>query len=761
MFLPLPYSFLNSKIVNFVSVLLSYCILPLSILSGRMNYSTLPVRKNLGFTQCLASIFKLHSETANTWTGLLSVYVVSNEIQQVLETMIAQQTTQTIAQQTILVWLGCSTLSLIASLLAHHFSALSASASRTLFRLDHQFLHLYMISTALPVLACCVFSEHAVEFLTTLLSSPSFQTKTLSFIGATYLAGSLLLGAISAMSRFRSFDFGLVQQRWMGLAVLFIHLPIFVLLGKMSSHQLLLILAFQLSLAIGGAMYSFRFPERLEIPIISFIPGNAWMHMIILFGHHALFLFFTSSSSITTDTVVDAGAVTNLIIGAVACATETAPVITEFFSGLFLGPLHAGLTLGFFLFGAGVTLFSVFFIVWTCSPLWTIRGELNEFRGAKPFRYEKTAREDGPGAKFMWRPSADDFVGRLPREAWLTMNFDFFDTVWYWYHISLNFQLNNLIRLLRLPILIFRAYFSPRWHADPHVVYTAVMNTGLINWVQHDGHCHVTNSYLPVSVSVFNGNGNRNGKRDGSGGRTMFGQRPYRHFEEIILYLDHEREVITKLEIVGEQSTDDPTEMNHFVGALLGIKSHIGIHAQGANAISNPNWPLARQVSVAFNGLNLAITNKFTEEWIFCNDIPGLVDLTVREGVPHYAGGKFPEILKAKSPLFNCILECHRSPVLRKYAATQADVSTMINSVLIHCMEHHLIETLTPPTGLVQSELLDVDLSILTIFSGGLPNLDIVGNSKTPWDEVTTEVRSIVQRIAPQYVEALTSIPIT
>lgn len=683
-----------------------------------MTYNALPVRKNLGFTQCLASVFELHSETANTWSQFLSVSIVIWEIQSILVTQHeATVTTQAevVMRQAILVWLVTSTLSLVASLVAHHFSALSATASRVLFRLDHQFLHLYMIATALPVLSCSIFSKHVSDLLPT-----SISPDLLFPVGAVYLSASLLLGGSSAISRFRSFVFGPVQQRWMTAAMLFIHLPTFMLIGSLSRQQTLLVLAHQASLAVGGAMYSFRFPERLELPIISFIPGNAWMHLIILGGHHALFLYFSSSA--------------------------TTPAAAQFLQVFSWAPFD-WLSFVAQLFCLGVLLFALIFVVWTCSPLFSVRGDLNRFRGARPFSYVQTMREEGPGGRFMWRPSAEDFAERVPREAWLTMSFEVADVFWYWYYISLNFQLNNLLRLLWLPLRAVRTYLSPRWQADPRVIYTAVMNTGLLIWVQHDGHCHVTNSYLPI--------GTRCQRRPVLGGKT------YRHFEKIIIYLDHDREVVTKVEIVGEQSTEDPTEMNQLVGVLIGIKSHISVHAQGANALSNPKWPLARQVSVAFNGLNLAVASKFSEDWVLCPDVPRLMELTVRDGVPHYAGAKFPEILRAKSPLFNCIMECHRSPVLKKHAATPADLSTMVNAVLIHCMEHHIIETLVPPTGFVQSNLLDVDLSVMIIFSGGLPNFDFIGNVKTPWDDVTAEVRRIVQRIAPQYVDALTSIPIT
>ena len=684
-------------------------------------YNTLPVRKDVGLRRCLASLFALHSETANTWSLFLSVAVVIREMQSVLSSS-SPTSAEMIIRQALLVWLGTSVLSLSASLLAHHFSALSESASRILFKLDHIFLHLYLTTTCLPVLACCIFSKHASSY-------PAFNSsEMLVTLGAVYLLLSMFLGVFSAVSRLRSFEFGPAQQRWMAIAMLFIHGPIFVSLGSVSTEQILLVLLHQASVVVGGAMYSFRFPERLNLPIISFIPGNAWMHVIILGGHHALFLYFSSSAPPSSNDAAAAAAASQLF-------------------QVFSWSLLDWISLGALLLGLGFLLFSLAFVAWTCSPLFTVAADLNKFHGAKPFRYARSMREEGPGGRFMWKPLDEDFAGRVPREAWLTMNFDFLDVVWYWYHISLNFQLNNVLRMLWIPIRTIRTYYSPPWQADPRVTYTAVMNTGLLSWIQHDGHCHVTDSYLPVGTSRT--------------GRPIFGSKTYRHFEEIIIHLDHDREVVTKVEIVGEQSTEDLTEMNQLVGVLIGIKSHINVHAQGANALSNPNWPMARQVSVAFNGLNLAVAGEFSEDWVLCPDIPRLMELTVREGVPHYAGGKYPDILKAKSPLFNCILECHRNSVLRKHATTPADLSSMINAVLIHCVEHYVIETLVPPTGFVQSNLLDVDLSVMIIFSGGLPNHSFVGGAKIPWDIDTEEVRSIVQRHAPQYIEALTSIPIT
>jgi hypothetical protein len=383
-------------------------------------------------------------------------------------------------------------------------------------------------------------------------------------------------------------------------------------------------------------------------------------------------------------------------------------------------------------------------LAYLMSDVWRM---WSDTKGVSKNRFRRSAVEEGddhqgPTNTVIYHPvpknEAD--LGRL-HVQWISNPFSILECAWYLLVITLNFQLNNLWRLLEL---------SWRWpsaannvalsHSD---VYAVIMDSTLHMWIRTSSGepLQFDNVMLPV------------------GRNWWFGGTSAKIFDTIKLELDHEScetVVLSMRSGTDVQYSTDPMEMAAVVAAVSGCYVHGQAHLIGAEVRHVNMWPLSRKAGVAMNGLNFAVG----EDWATRNLLIGpegreILQHNLLLGTPHFAKGCEPRCL-GRSGLFQTVKAAHGHPVFQKYCKNPFELSALSTCQVLHPVDHYVIGTRIP--RFLDSKLLDSNFTFLRIFAAEV-NRDFTANFAEPWDEVGVAALELLKVHAPHLAAGYRAIP--
>jgi len=297
-------------------------------------------------------------------------------------------------------------------------------------------------------------------------------------------------------------------------------------------------------------------------------------------------------------------------------------------------------------------------------------------------------------------------------------------SIYYWWLISMNIQINNVIRAVELLyyMIISADYTKP--DIDLHKVYLSVMNSSLLQWIRaDDNNACFEDMVIPC------------GRRGFGGGKEAV------RFKEIVIALDHENEVVTHLVVNGDFITD-PMEITATV-FIIGAIKHGFTHLVAAE-VAYSKWKLAERAGWCINGLNYSIVNEPSNRFFIAD---GLVGKTLRDnmvsGVPHHH--KTPSCM-SKSGVYRTMARLHHHPLLATVGNAVAQAA-VINNCILHSIDHFVLDQYLP-LWIESPKLFNANYTMLKNFLGG--NNDFTHQFSVPKDELSQLMLDILKEEAPE-----------
>jgi hypothetical protein len=379
---------------------------------------------------------------------------------------------------------------------------------------------------------------------------------------------------------------------------------------------------------------------------------------------------------------------------------------------------------------------SLAFIYYLFIDIWSM---WRATQSAKPNQYTQSSKQsDGT---FVYRP-----VPKHPNELgevhvqWIARALNLWDCMWYFCLVTVNFQLNNLYRLVEL---LWRMPSpetnSKLTHSD---VYSVIMDTGVHMWISpSDENLHFENVMLPVG---------QNGWCGGTGSRT---------FHKIYCELDHETCATVKLTMDDLTSTD-PMEICTVISVIAGCKCHAQVHLWGAETGLLKNYPLANKFGVAMCGLNYAVAEDLATRKLLIGPMAReILGHNILLGTPHFSRGMEPKCLGdlGRSGLYLAVKAAHSDPTFQKYFKHPSEFAVITMLLLVHPVEHFVVGNRVP--RYLESKLLDSNFTWLRIFAAEC-NDDFVGAGYArPWDDVGEAAVALLKKYAPHLAAGFRAIP--
>jgi hypothetical protein len=319
------------------------------------------------------------------------------------------------------------------------------------------------------------------------------------------------------------------------------------------------------------------------------------------------------------------------------------------------------------------------------------------------------------------------------------------DALWYFKHITLNFQLNTFCRIGRTihGMISEFARFGTLRHGSHEQNYFFLMNSSQHRWLQADGHIRFKNAMMPV-VDPSRSHSMLDYVSD------LFRGNAVRMFDEIVMELDHDHHRMVCM-YLDKTRADDAYECMCFIALSQGLYSHPQVHLAATEVSRCVDWKLSREASNAVNGLNraavMAIGPVITSRHEDYSHIPSN---NIMNGTPHPRGGSVHQILLQNSATYRMLLRAHKDPLLRSYAKHDPIVLVgLIHSGILHGVDH-LLPDLYAPLWL-RSRTYGSNFTGTILLGAGV-NLDFTSSFSRVKDELTERFKQIVQEEAPMFV---------
>lgn len=333
-----------------------------------------------------------------------------------------------------------------------------------------------------------------------------------------------------------------------------------------------------------------------------------------------------------------------------------------------------------------------------------------------------------------WKPKA----GNGSPSAFVCRRYSLLDAMRFIMYVEVNFALNNMRRCFQL-LLGCRT-------SQGVDMYQAIMNSSLITWIHpDDGNVMVRDVLLPC------------------GRRFPAGAKGTRLVKELVFHLSHNRKEVTHVSVDGECSYDK-AEMATLMFVTCALVGHVATHAAAAQLDPKlVDWQFADLASIAINALSTNAENSTASKLLmFAPETDEIVQHNLAVGIPHLTGSTSDSLsrtLHENSGLYRVLVAAHHNKRLLEICrGNHLQLSALINSLIVHPVDHFSCETYLP-ASVDSPKLLDSNFWFVKWFGGGFMNSDMAMTYSKPWDEVGEIVVGLFDKHAPQLSACFTAIP--
>ena len=442
----------------------------------------------------------------------------------------------------------------------------------------------------------------------------------------------------------------------------------------------------------GVMTYTYNIPNKwLKWRCFEIYSGHSMMHTFTLVGH--MFLMTLVEQRISDAVVVP----------------------------LFVTALIETIMISIYSIGACIMMLWLIYFYWAVSGIWNFK---SMSASACKLSYECVDR--------YWKPIVRNV------NPWHGRKFGYMDSLWYFFFITLNFQLNNGLRMIRF--FVDGVDLNPEHNV--HEMYYVVMNTSTFMWLDSvDHNIHLYDICLP------------------SGRRRPFGlgSTGHKHISHMRITLDHETERVLSVTLDTETTTNlaEMAALIFIQGVAVG---HVHTHVIAAQL--DPlqcSWPLADKCSRAINGLNIAVTHN-SGALLVSSDLSQMTQNNIKQGIPHSFAYGNSALLEDKSQLYRVLRAAHAHPKLIGVCSNHLQRAALIANLVTHPIDHYVIHDKFP--DYLDSTLLDTNFWMVRFFSAS-QNTDIVTSFSEPWDEIGQIVLELITCHAPDLVPCFRMMPTT
>lgn len=365
-------------------------------------------------------------------------------------------------------------------------------------------------------------------------------------------------------------------------------------------------------------------------------------------------------------------------------------------------------------------------VIWVMRNLWTL-----------PFLTANAKMAKWNLVNGHWKPKA----GKRSPSSFVCRRNSRPDAIRFIMYVEVNFALNNMRRF-------FQLLLGSRVSQEGVDMYQAIMNSSLITWIHpDDGNVLVRDVLLPF------------------GRRFPAGSKGTRLVKELVLHLSHSRKEVSHVSLDGECSYDK-AEMATLIFVTCALVGHVATHAAAAQL--DPalvDWQFADLASIAINGLSTNIEyGTFSKLLMFAPETEEIVRQNLGNGIPHLTRGSstsdsLSRTLHENSGLYRVLVAAHHNKRLLEICrGNHLQLSALINSLIVHPVDHFSCETYLPDS-VDSPKLLDGNFWFVNWFGGGFVNSDPAMTYSKPWDEVGEIVVGLFDKYAPQLSACFTAIP--